>query len=131
MSETSVARLAQAEQAARDARAQLGATLDEIQDKLSPANLISETGKGLREKSLEFTDNLFSTVGSRPVLATAAATAIGWLISRKPALAIVLRLFFGNRATSRRSAHSIDAKPQRNRAPRSRARPVDISKETP
>lgn len=129
MSERSAARLAQAEREARAARQRLGATLDEVQQKLSPANLITETGKGLREKGLELTDQLVASLSARPMLATVAATGIGWLLSRKPALAIILKLFLGNRATSRADAHSIGSKSQRRR-PRRRVRPADLPEET-
>lgn len=122
MSDRSLERLSRAEQRATEARRRLGATLDEVQEKLSPANIISETSKDLREKGLALTDQLLSSLSARPLLATVAATAIGWLLSRKPALALLIKLFFGRGATSRTAAHSIDSKRQRKpRAPSSAA----------
>ena len=113
MSDRSLERVNRAEQRAIDARRRLAATLDEIQEKLSPANIISETGKDLREKGLALTDQLMSSLSARPLLATAAATAIGWLLSRKPALGLLIKLFLRRGATSGRAAHSADSKQQR------------------
>jgi hypothetical protein len=130
MSDRSAARLAHAELAAAEARARLGETLEEIQEKLSPANLLTETSKGLRNKGLELTDQVITTLRSRPVLATIAASGLGWLLSRKPALAMLLKLILNDGATSRAPAHSIASKPQRPRQPRERTRPARKPKET-
>lgn len=128
MSERSAQRLALAEQTAADARRRLGETLSEIQEKFSPANILSEAGKGLREKGLEYTDQLIASVSTRPVVATVAASGIGWLLSRKPALGLLVRLFLGSGATSRLSAHSIVSKPRRSRR-RERAATAAASEE--
>jgi len=131
MSDRSAARMAQAERAARQAREDLAGTLNEIQQKLSPANLISETKRNLREKSLEFTDQLIGSVRSRPIVAAAAASGLAWLVSRKPALGLLLKLFLSGSATSRGAKHStastVQRPPQRRRTPRPAVTPKETA----
>jgi hypothetical protein len=122
--------LALAEKAADDARARLGETLNEIQEQLSPANLLRETSRGLREKGLQYTDQLIASVSSRPIVAAAAASGIGWLLSNKPGLAMLVKLFLGRNATSRASAHSTVSRPRRSPRRRASARPAETSEET-
>jgi hypothetical protein len=130
MSRHSAARLARAEQAAKQAREDLAGTLNEIQYKLSPANLISETRRTLREKSSELTDQLIGSVKSRPIMAAAAASGLAWLVSQRPALAVLLKLFLGGSATSRRPKHSVDSNAQRPPRRRRTPRPAVTPKET-
>lgn len=130
MSQRSARRLALAEQAADDARARLGETLNKIQEQLNPANLLRETSRGLREKGLQYTDQLIASVSSRPIVAAAAASGVGWLLSRKPGLALLVKLFLGRNATSRAPTHSTVSRPRRSLRRRPPARPADTSKET-
>jgi len=130
MSERSLARIARAEKAATNARLQLSETLDEIQDKLSPANILTEATRAFREKRTEMQGQVMSGLLSRPVLATALLSGLGWALRKKPALAAVLNLFLRGSATTRASAHSIHSRPQRPRRRRSRAPVADTAEET-
>jgi hypothetical protein len=131
MSHQSASRLARAELAAKQAREDLAGTLDEIQYKLSPANLISETKRNLREKGFELTDQLIGSVKSRPIVAAVAASGLAWLVSKRPALAMLLKLFLGGSATSRRAKHSADSNtqppPRRRRTPRPAVTPKETA----
>lgn len=130
MSERSLARLNRAERKAIASRARLVETLDQIQVRLSPANILSETSRNLREKGLEMTDNLVGSLRSRPVMMTILASALGWILSRRPALALLLKLFLrGSSATSDVSKHSTNSKPQRPKRPRNASRPTGAIEE--
>jgi len=130
VSERSLARLARAKTAAIDARVRLTDTLDQIQDALSPANLLNQASKELRERGMQAADQAMASLRSRPVLATLAVSGIGLLLKRKPGLALLLKLFLRGSATSRPAKHSIGSRPQRSMRRRKNARPVGASEET-
>lgn len=130
MSDRSLARLVRAEKAAAEARTRLTDTLDQIQDRLNPANIISQVTAELRERGLQAVDQAMGSLRSRPVLATVAISGIGWLLSRKPGLALLLKLFLRGGATSRPRKHSLDSRPQRSGRRQKSTRPVDASEET-
>lgn len=130
MSDRSLARLARAEQAAADARAQLGETLSLFQDRLSPANILDGVTRAVKEKRTEVSNKVMSNVLSRPVLATALLSAAGWALRKKPGLALLLKLFLRGSATTRPPAHSIGSRPQRPRRRRSPAAAPVVSEET-
>ena len=128
MSESSLARLKRAERAADDARAHLGETLSEIHDKLSPANILTEATRALREKRSEVRDQVMSGLLSRPMVATALLSAAGWAFRKKPGLAMLLNLFLRGSATTRPPTHSNASRSQRPRRRRASA-PAAASKE--
>lgn len=130
MSQRSIARLARAESEAAKARARLGTTLGEIQEKLSPANILDEATRELRERGLQAADQAMASLRSRPVLATLAVSGIGWLLSRRPGLALLFKLFLGRGATARPPEHSIGSRQQRARRPRKTAGSATAPEET-
>lgn len=121
MSARSLARLARAEKAASDARLRMSETLDEIQDKLSPSNILTEATRAFREKRSEVQTQVMSSLLSRPVLATVLLSGLGWALRKKPGLAALLNLFLRGSATSSPSAHSTASRPQRPRRRRANA----------
>ena len=121
MSDRSLARVARAEKSAADARARLGETLFMFQDKLSPANILDGVTRAVKEKRNEVSNKVISNVLSRPVLATAVLSAIGWALRKKPGLALLFNLFLRGSATTPPPAHSIGSRPQRPRRRRSAA----------
>jgi hypothetical protein len=121
VSDSSLARLKRAERAADSARAHLGETLSEIQDKLSPANILNEATRAIREKRSEVRDQVMSGLLSRPMVATALLSAAGWAFRKKPALAALLNLFLRGGATTRPPTHSTGSRSQRPRRRRAGA----------
>lgn len=130
MSDRSLSRLTRAERTAAQARERLGQTLNQIQDRLNPVNIINETSRELRARGLQAADQAIASLRSRPMLATAAVSALGWLISRRPGLALLLKLFLRSSATSGQTEHSINSRPQRSGRRRKDPAPVSASEET-
>jgi len=121
MSGRSLARLARAEKTASDARLRMSETLDEIQDKLSPSNILTEATRAFREKRSQVQSHVLSSLLSRPVFATALLSGLGWALRKKPGLATLLNLFLPGSATSSPSAHSTGSRPLRPRRRRANA----------
>lgn len=121
MSERSIARLTRAEKAASDARLRLSGTLDEIQQKLTPSNILIEATRAFHEKRSAIQGQIMSGLLSRPLLATVLLSGLGWALRKKPGLAALFNLFLRGSATSSPSAHSTGSRPQRPRRRRANA----------
>lgn len=63
----------QAEAEATQAREQLGATLSEIQRRLSPRNLVGDVTESVREHAVDLTGRSVAAVKARPIATAAIA----------------------------------------------------------
>ena len=68
---------------ARVARADLHATVQELQSRLRPANLASEAMVNIRRKGEEVADDAAAVVRERPAMAGAIAAGLGALIGAR------------------------------------------------
>ena len=98
---TAADRLARAEHAAHIARMRLRDTLDEIQEQMSPANLVGEAIDEIRSRGQMIVDQGIATLLSRPMMTTLAASAIGFLLRHKPGLSLLFNMLTGQGRKSR------------------------------
>lgn len=106
MSRSSADRVTRAEQAARRARNNLGETLDELQQQLSPSNLVNEAVQEVRLRGRGLADLAVAQMVSRPVATTLVASLLGVVFKGRPTVQFLINLILGSRATSGRSRHS-------------------------
>lgn len=106
--------------AAQDARAKLSRTLSEIQQRLTPGNLVEDAIDNVRDKA----SNAVAAVKARPVLAIAAIGAISLFFSRKALARAVTKRFSKATETEDTAKGSSPSKPRTTRRPR-RQRPSE------
>jgi ElaB/YqjD/DUF883 family membrane-anchored ribosome-binding protein len=66
------------------ARARLKDTVEEIQARITPSNLLEEAISGVRTRSTEMMESASRTARERPRTVVAAATGLALLLARKP-----------------------------------------------
>lgn len=106
-------RLARAERAASEARARLGATLEEIQHQLSPSNLMNQAMEEAQVRGRALLEQAGTAILSRPFATTLIASALGLFFKRKPWLNLLVNLLMPKRATWRGPKHSTVTKRKR------------------
>ncbi len=67
------------EREVRESRADLERTLDAIQDRLAPGQLVDQVARYLRENGAEFAHNLGDTVKRNPVPAVLVGAGLAWM----------------------------------------------------
>ena len=80
----SLVEIEQAQRAARLARARFDATLDDVQERLRPANLAGEAWDGVKEKSANLADDAIEAVKKRPAMVSLSLGAIALFVARAP-----------------------------------------------
>ena len=80
----SLIEIEQAQRAARLARARFEATLEQVQDRLRPANLAGEAWDGVKEKGTKLADDAVEAVKKRPGMVSLALGTIALFVARKP-----------------------------------------------
>ncbi|NIJ32106.1 DUF3618 domain-containing protein [Sphingomonas oligoaromativorans] len=77
---------------ARAARARLLGTVEEIQTRMTPANLLDEAMAAARARSTEMVENAGRAARDRPATVAATVAGIGLLLARKPLLRLGAKL---------------------------------------
>jgi ElaB/YqjD/DUF883 family membrane-anchored ribosome-binding protein len=77
---------------ARVARARLFGTVQEIQARMTPANLLDEAMSAARARSTEMVENAGRAARDRPATVAATVAGIGLLLARKPLLRLAGKL---------------------------------------
>lgn len=77
---------------ARVARTRLLGTVQEIQSRITPANLLDDAMTAARARSTELVENAGRAARDRPATVAATVAGIGLLLARKPLLRLAGKL---------------------------------------
>ena len=92
----SLAEIEAAKRRALAAKAQLGETLAEVQDRLSPGSLAEEAWDGVKDKGADLAEGALEAVRSRPKAVSLALGAFALFLARAPLKRAVTRLISGD-----------------------------------
>jgi ElaB/YqjD/DUF883 family membrane-anchored ribosome-binding protein len=84
---------------ARVARTRLLATVEEIQARMTPANILDEAMTAARARSSEMVGNAGRAASERPATVAATVAGIGLLLARKPLLRLAMRFLHRDKET--------------------------------
>jgi len=87
--------IAAAKAEAERSRAQLMATAQELQERLSPKTLTREAWEGAKSKGADLVEDAVDAVRSRPYAATGVVAAITMFLAREPLMDLAGKLMDG------------------------------------
>ncbi len=87
--------IAAAKAEAERSRAQLLATAQELQDRLSPKTLTREAWEGAKSKGADLVEDAVDAVRARPYAATGVVAAITMFLAREPLMDLASKLMDG------------------------------------
>src|ERR1043165_4390992 len=98
--------IAAAKAEAERSRAQLMATAQELQERLSPKTLTREAWEGAKSKGADLVEDAVDAVRARPYAATGVVAAITMFLAREPLMDAASRIAgnFGEKRKNRKAA---------------------------
>jgi predicted transcriptional regulator len=88
------------------ARSHLLGTIEEIQARLAPRNIVDEAMEQLRMRSVDFAKNAGRTARERPMTVVASVTGLALLLAHKPLGRLVAKILRRNDETEERIGRS-------------------------
>jgi ElaB/YqjD/DUF883 family membrane-anchored ribosome-binding protein len=96
--------IAAAKAEAERSRAQLMATAQELQERLSPKTLTREAWEGAKSKGADLVEDAVDAVRARPYAATGVVAAITMFLAREPLMDLAGKLMDGASSKKKRRA---------------------------
>lgn len=94
---------------AQRCRARLMATAEQLQQRLSPAQLTKDAWEGAKDKGADLAENAVDAVRARPLAATGVVAALSLFLAREPLMDLAGKIAHGfgtKRATKQRAKAS-------------------------
>jgi ElaB/YqjD/DUF883 family membrane-anchored ribosome-binding protein len=94
---------------AQRCRARLMATAEQLQERLSPAQLPRDAWAGAKDKGADLAENAVDAVRARPLAATGVVAALGLFLAREPLMDLAGKIAHGfgaKRETKKRTKAS-------------------------